>query len=158
MTFRDISPHFCLLLTLASSNIACWAPEVEPPAPKASPAELAGAIITNTANAEIPSPPQQSNKPKAKSPQTTQYPQGDNDKSDRKPTFPYTAKLSGDNIPLLGHGGGIIMTLDQHTLQEATIDVLEEKDGRLRVVCKGCSDKHPFQAGWISSDYVQRLN
>lgn len=156
MTFRDISPHFCLLFTLVCSNAACWAPEVEPPSPKASPAELAGMIITNTANADVTVQP--ANRSPSKSSQPPQSPETSNESAERKPTFPYTAKLSGDNIPLLGHGGGVIMTLDTQTLQKATIDVLEERNGRLRVVCKGCSSKHPFQAGWISSDYVQRLN
>ena len=73
-------------------------------------------------------------------------------------SFPYEAKLQGENIPLLGHGGGTILMLTAKELASATVEVLEEHDGKARVLCRGCSPSHPYQAGWISMDYIQTNN
>lgn len=72
--------------------------------------------------------------------------------------FPYQATINGDNVPLLGHGGGTILMLTSKEFDTATIEVLEEHNGKARVICHGCSPSHPYQAGWISMDYIQSNN
>ena len=81
-----------------------------------------------------------------------------NEAIDEQKVFPYQAKIQGDNVPLLGHGGGTILRLTAKELNTATIEVLEEQNGKARVLCRGCSPSHPFQAGWISVDYIQPNN
>ena len=72
--------------------------------------------------------------------------------------FPYTATIIGKDVPLLGHGGGVILRLTEASTQSAVIEVLEEQAGKARVLCRGCSTSHPFQAGWISLDYLKSTN
>ena len=77
---------------------------------------------------------------------------------EKQTVFPYQAKIEGDDVPLLGHGGGTILRLTAKELRAATVDVLEEQNGKARVLCRGCSSSHPYQAGWISMDYIQPNN
>ena len=72
--------------------------------------------------------------------------------------FPYKATIIGNDVPLLGHGGGVILRLTEASTQSAVIEVLEEQAGKARVLCQGCSTSHPFQAGWISLDYLKPTN
>ena len=50
------------------------------------------------------------------------------------------------------------MMLSTNELKTATLEVLEERDGKARVLCRGCSPSHPYQAGWISMDYIHAKN
>ena len=77
---------------------------------------------------------------------------------EKQTVFPYQAKIHGDDVPLLGHGGGTILLLTAKELHSATVEVLEEQQGKARVLCRGCSASHPYQAGWISMDYIQPNN
>ena len=167
MTFRDISPHIMLSLTSLFMLTACWAPEVKAPTPKSSPAELAGLAIASASASPISSVGQPSQNVQRNSTSDVDLlPNGVEHKpvenapapSDR---YPYIAQIQGisdTQVPLLGHGGGLIMTLTEVNLQAATIEVLEERNGKLRVLCQGCSKDHPNQAGWISAEYLKRVN
>ena len=162
MTFRDISPHIMFYLT--SLLTACWAPEVEQPMPKQSPAELAGLAIASASASPInnigPTSQDTQNKSPLESDLLPKSVEQATVKNAPPPPdrYPYLAKMHGTQVPLLGHGGGLIMTLTEVNLQAATIEVLEERNGKLRVLCQGCSKVHPNQAGWISAEYLKRVN
>ena len=171
MTFRDKFQHLTILQVYFLCT-ACWAPEVEPPTPKLSPAEIAGLSIA-TASASsldstemrpIPSQaketlkPQQNKRVSVEVKDKTSTIEVREDDSIDANAFPYQATLDGDEVPLLGHGGGTILTLGKEELISATIEVLEEKNGKVRVLCRGCSSSHPYQAGWISTDYIRPNN
>ena len=164
MTFRDISPHIVFYLTSQLMLTACWAPEVKQPVPKQSPSELAGLAIASASassissggptnqTTDIRSPLELNPRPKMVEPTAVDNAPQPLDR------YPYSAQLDGANVPLLGHGGGLIMTLSEANIQSATIEVLEEKNGKLRVLCQGCSKAHPNQAGWISTEYLKRVD
>ena len=168
MTFRDISLHRAIFLFTTTLQLACWAPEVVPNEPKRSPAELAGIAVANASASPINNTVESiettqkrslmnnRHSIKAQTPVGAQPESAQPENADKQ--FPYTTPLTGDNIPLLGHGGGTIMTLSAEQIESAQIDVLEERDGKVRILCKGCSIKHPFQAGWISSEYLPSDN
>ena len=82
----------------------------------------------------------------------------ENNVVDSVKVFPHKATIIGDNVPLLGHGGGVILRLTEASTQSAVIEVLEEQAGKARVLCRGCSTSHPFQAGWISLDNLKSTN
>jgi len=166
MTFSYNCQHLYLLL-LSSLCSACWAPEVEPPTPKLSPAEIAGLSIAtasassldSTEHRPIPSQTKETDKHNKIKSLPTNVNQSEGSGETRKENvFPYQATLEGEKVPLLGHGGGTILTLTPKELVNATIKVLEEKNGQVRVLCRGCSPSHPYQAGWISKDYIRPNN
>ena len=166
MTFRDICQQFAFF-SMVSIQTACWAPEVESPAPKLSPAEIAGLSISTasasslppdeTINAPIDVHNQQNLHPNLN---TATHPSARLEVTIEEPVkvFPYEATILGKNVPLLGHGGGVILHLTDSSTQSAVIEVLEEQAGKARVLCQGCSKSHPFQAGWISLDYLKPTN
>lgn len=164
MTFRDISPHIVFYLTSQLMLTACWAPEVKQVVPKQSPAELAGLAIASASASSINSGDPTNETVESKSPlglnprPKTDEPTAVENAPQPLDRYPYSAKLHGANVPLLGHGGGLIMTLSETNVQSATIEVLEEKNGKLRVLCQGCSKAHPNQAGWISTEYLKRVD
>ena len=143
---------------------ACWAPEVEQSMPKQSPAELAGLAIASASASSIDNndPPPHTIVPQSSLVLKPRPEMAEPAAVDNAPQplerFPYAAKIHGDSVPLLGHGGGLIMTLSDTNIQSATIEVLEEKNGQLRVLCQGCSKAHPNQAGWISTEYLKRVD
>ena len=152
---------------LCCLSFGCWAPEVESPAPKLSPAEIAGmSIATASASSLEPSsmrhiPSQQAliaPQQRSANEETSEAPQDSPVPLDNQKSFPYEAQIQGENVPLLGHGGGTIMMLSTNELKTATLEVLEERDGKAHVLCRGCSPSHPYQAGWISMDYIQAKN
>ena len=170
MTFRDIYQQIAFICILGI-HTACWAPEVEPPAPKLSPAEIAGlSIATASASSLNPedSPKNKANfpsegnvKPNTITPtQSERIPNEPQDVTieETVKVFPYQATIHGSDVPLLGHGGGVILRLTEASTQSAVIEVLEEQAGKARVLCRGCSKSHPFQAGWISLDYLKANN
>lgn len=168
MTFSDNCQHLTIYLTCFLCT-ACWAPEVEPPSPKLSPAEIAGLSIASASASSlesnelrhIPSQDKEMRKPEQKSKAQPLKPETSDEDvlSTIEPlVFPYQARLIGDDVPLLGHGGGTILTLSRKQLKGATIEVLEEQNEKVRVLCRGCSTSHPYQAGWISIDYIRPVN
>ena len=165
MTFSDNLQHLRVLL-LCSLSFGCWAPEVEPPAPKLSPAEITGiSIATASASALDPNlkrhiPSQQARvvPQSLNSAESPTIVQDSTAQMEQQKVFPYPANIDADNVPLLGHGGGTILMLTSKELSAATIEVLEEHNGKARVICRGCSPSHPYQAGWISMDYIQSNN
>ena len=166
MTFSDNLQHISILFLL-SFSFGCWAPEVEPPAPKLSPAEIAGiSIATASASSlgtdsmrHIPSQQALVDPTERNTPEPDPVPSADlQAPKENLQTFPYQAKIRGDSVPLLGHGGGTILLLTSDKMSTATIEVLEEQNGKARVLCRGCSPSHPYQAGWISMDYIQSNN
>ena len=166
MTFRDNFQHLSIPL-LCFLGTACWAPEVEPPSPKLSPAEIAGlSIATASASSldssevrHIPSQAKETARPQQPKSQPASLSNSEESVDTIEANvFPYQATLEGDEIPLLGHGGGTILTLTRKEIVNATIEVLEEKNGQVRVLCRGCSPSHPYQAGWISTDYIRPNN
>ena len=166
MTFSDNFQHFSIFL-LCFLCTGCWAPEVEPPSPKLSPAEIAGLSIA-TASASsldstemrpIPSQAKETAKPQNNRQELVEVSEREEAVTTvEEQVFPYQAKLEGDEVPLLGHGGGTILTLTKKETVSATIEVLEEQNGKVRVLCRGCSSSHPYQAGWISTDYIRPIN
>ena len=166
MTFRVNSQHLSILF-LSTLCFGCWAPEVEPPAPKLSPAEIAGMSIATAsasaldANSMRHIPSQQALVTPLQRKSSDQSSETDHESTkpiEKQTIFPYKAKIKGDDVPLLGHGGGTILLLTSEELHSATVEVLEEQQGKARVLCRGCSASHPYQAGWISMDYIQPNN
>ena len=167
MTFSDNCQHTCIILVCFLCS-ACWAPEVAPPAPKLSPAEIAGlSIATASASSldstemrHIPSQGKETgNSDQSTKNQTSNFSEPKDTVTSIEPsTFPYQARLKGDEVPLLGHGGGTILTLTSKEISSATIEVLEEQNGKVRVLCRGCSPSHPYQAGWVSIDYIRPID
>ena len=166
MTFGDNLQHINILF-LCFLSYGCWAPEVEPPAPKLSPAEIAGiSIATASASSlgtesvrQIPSQQALVDPTQRNTPKQDTIPSADlQTPAANLQTFPYQATIRGDNVPLLGHGGGTILLLTSDKIRTANIEVLEEQNGKVRVLCRGCSPSHPYQAGWISMDYIQPNN
>jgi len=166
MTFSDIYKQF-VFFSMIALQTACWAPEVEPPAPKLSPAEIAGLSIAtasasslapdDTMDAQVGVSSQSKTGPKV---HTEPQPivEQENTTVEQVKVFPYKATIIGKDVPLLGHGGGVILRLTETVTQSAVIEVLEEQAGKARVLCRGCSTSHPFQAGWISLDYLKSIN
>lgn len=160
MTFRDNYTQFWLVLLLSTG---CWAPEVEPTTPKKSPAEIAGLAI---ASAEASAPTQPTPSPQdlyaqemtQKRTSTTPTDATVVEELEKLEVYPFQATLSGENASLLGHGGGIILTLELDVMKQAQIEVLERKEDFYRVICQNCTETHPFQAGWIQHSELTRLD
>lgn len=166
MTFSDNLQHISILF-ICSLSFGCWAPEVEPPAPKLSPAEITGiSIATASASSlgtdsmrHIPSQQALVDPTQRKTLEQDPVPSAELQAPvENLQVFPYQATIQGDSVPLLGHGGGTILLLTSDTIKSAAIEVLEEQNGKARVLCRGCSPSHPYQAGWISMDYIQSNN
>ena len=127
--------------------VACWAPEVEPPTPKKSPAELAGLAISS-AHAEIPTLLETTTDD---SPHTIEQPAPPKNQqpssSGIATNFPQKGKTLTPHIPIYGHGGGIIMHIENAGTE---LQIMEISDNKLRILCVNCSNTATHQAGWVS--------
>ena len=159
MTFDD---NIKQLLVVCLLSVGCWAPEVRPPEKKKSPAELAGLAIS-TANASTTIESSNSSVPEAViedniEPQTletrTEKPTIPSEMNETEISFPFRGILTEVSVPLLGHGGGTILEIDNNGTSRIEIEVLEKRNGLYRVICKNCNVQFPFQAGWIDTDFI----
>ncbi len=158
MTFDDkVKQVLCISLLLSG----CWAPEVIPPEKRKSPAELTGLAIATASASPIETPktdesiPFIPNEPSVNE-HSNDAPQIPSEEHIETVTFPFKGVLTNSSVPLLGHGGGVIMnikTVDRQELFE--IEVLEKKDNMYHVICKNCNEQFPFQAGWIDAKFVE---
>ena len=138
---------------LLITTLACWAPEVEPPAPKLSPREQEALEQGEEfQQADTQNRPPEFNKTEQVEPTEKHEPQKEEptikqEEPEPKMQFPFSMVLETETS-LLGHGGGMIMQMPVG----ANLDVLEETAKGFRVICKHCSPNRPFQAGFISKE------
>ena len=149
--------HSMSLCFVALCAVACWAPEVEPPTPKKSPAELAGLAISS-AHADVPATlletttedslptieKTESIVDQSITPQPRPQPQYSNAIATN---FPKKGKTLTPHIPIYGHGGGIIMHIEK---AGTDVQIMESADNKLRILCVNCSNTATHQAGWVS--------
>ena len=156
MTFDYIIKHSLLISILVTG---CWAPEVQPPEKKKSPAELAGLAISSasaspTLEHDSTSPP--SDKIREVSiPETIKTSTIPSENIITDVSYPFKGILTGTSVPLLGHGGGEILQIQTDSTSNIEIEVLEKRNDRYRVICKNCNKQFPFQAGWIDSEFIE---
>jgi hypothetical protein len=162
---------FKIGIPLILFTLGCSAPEVKPPEPSPSPRDLAGMGISSAQASPVQKPEERSEENEVTSnKEDFSSVQEDNNTPDAQEDdgnvvtdttpntdkegpinlqFPFSAWTKSANISLQGPGGRDIAIIPR---QFARVKVLGEKGEHYRIICLGCNNKRPFQAGFIEKE------